>query len=211
MSASWSSWRRPTRSSRARASRTPRRCMRAVPVPIRACRAATPAQGRGAEPGRAAVRLLLPSPLPPRRRTLHARGAATAGAVTRPFRALPFRGRDDVLTPISRQTVRDHDGVTGNGASAFPAGLGMRCCTRPPRHDGYGNQQGGVDGKRSEIGAVECLVGGAGQQGSHVGWQGLRHHQRLVDAFAHRRWKDRSLRQNEDRRVELLPECCPAG
>ena len=76
---------------------------------------------RGAEPRRAAVRLLLPSALPPRPGALQGRGAGAARDRAGPCQPLPFRGRDDVLTPTSRQPVRDHDGITDNGASAFNA------------------------------------------------------------------------------------------
>jgi ABC-type oligopeptide transport system ATPase subunit len=45
--------------------------------------------GRGAEPGRSAVWLLLPSPLPPRHRALCPKGAAPGRGRARPLRQLP--------------------------------------------------------------------------------------------------------------------------
>ena len=96
-------------------------------------RAATASlSGEVPSPASAAVGLLLPSALPPRPGALQGRGAGAAGDRAGPCQPLPFRGRDDVLTPISRQTVRDHDGMTGNGASAFPAG--WACGVARARH-----------------------------------------------------------------------------
>ena len=47
------------------------------------------APGRGPEPGQSAVRLLLPSPLSPRRRDLRQAAAGAGGDRARPFRQLP--------------------------------------------------------------------------------------------------------------------------
>ena len=78
--------------------------MRAVPVadPRVQHRRRHPGR-RGAEPGRAAVRLLLPSALPPRPGALPGRGAGAARDRARPFQPLPFRGRDGVLTEQSTE------------------------------------------------------------------------------------------------------------
>ena len=69
--------------------------MRAVPVrrSPRAHRRRHPGR-RGAEPRRAAVRLLFPSALPPRRAALPGRGAGPARSGAGPFHPLPPRGRN---------------------------------------------------------------------------------------------------------------------